>query len=612
MRLEPAQLAVVLLLTASLACRSAAPPPPAVAGEAASPDDVAEVSPVDPNASETPPVQSSSSVGETEPTDLPATPELVSDSEAEVLAQAEEPESPEPSPEELQQWALEACQTAEELLAAGDVETALDELDRAYEFMLELPTSDDAGFRRAKEDIRLLVADLIYQHYRAGTPDEVPPASNWDLGLPMVDNERVRYEIERFQTAEREAFLEGYKRSGRYRPMILPKLEEAGLPSQLSWLPMVESWFKVRAYSRASAVGMWQFISSTGQRYGLSRDRFVDERYDPVKSTDAAVGYLSDLHAMFGDWPKALAGYNSGEARVARLQRRSKDDYLDFWDLYEMLPRETRRYVPRLFAAIAIIEDPEKYGMELPEPDAPLETTSVEVERAVQLTRLDASLGLEAGTLALLNPELRHKSTPPSRYALTVPAASAPTVLASLEALPQWAPREVEQGGGTHRVRRGQTLSIIARRYGTTVQALMRANNLRSAHRIREGQRLRVPGRGGVRSASSVQVSGSGTHTVQRGETLGLIAAAYGSSVERIRRDNGLRSTVIHPGQRLEVSASGNASAGSASRTYRVRRGDTPGGIARRHGVELGALLRANRLGRRSTIYPGQELRIPG
>ena len=113
--------------------------------------------------------------------------------------------------------------------------------------------------------------------------------------------------------------------------MILERLEKAGLPSQISWLPLVESWFKVRALSRASALGMWQFIASTGVRYGLGRDSWVDERLDPEKSTDAAIAYLTDLHGLFGDWPKALAAYNCGEARVMRLSRSASGEYLDFW-----------------------------------------------------------------------------------------------------------------------------------------------------------------------------------------------------------------------------------------------------------------------------------------
>ena len=323
-----------------------------------------------------------------------------------------------------------------------------------------------------------------------------PASTSWDLALPIVDNQHVQREIQSFTSGERELFLEGYRRSGLYRPLILARLEKAGLPSQLSWLPLVESWFKVRALSRASALGMWQFISSTGVRYGLNRDAWVDERLDPEKSTDAAIAYLTDLHGLFGDWPKALAGYNCGEARVLRLSRPQEGEYLDFWDLYELLPRETRRYVPRLLAALQIIENPAKYGMALPEPDAPPSgVASLRVERSVRLDRLDAALGLEAGTLAALNPELRRQATPRRAYELRVPAGREEALAAQIATVPEWTPPAPEYT--THRVRSGETLSQIAARYGTSVSALMRANGLRSANRLRVGQKLRIPVRGG-------------------------------------------------------------------------------------------------------------------
>jgi len=412
---------------------------------------------------------------------------------AEAPAQEEEPAS---EAERVQREALEACQSADELLGRGEVEAAIVAVDRAYALMLQLPGNGDDAFLQAKEDIRVLAADLIDRAYQAGRRAPARASTSWDLALPAADNPHVRREIQSFTTVEREQFIEGYRRSGLYRPMILERLEKAGLPSQLSWLPLVESWFKVKALSRASALGPWQFISSTGVRYGLNRDAWVDERMDPEKSTDAAIAYLTDLHGLFGDWPKALAGYNCGEARVMRLSRPSSGEYLDFWDLYEILPRETRRYVPRLLAALQIIESPEKYGMTLPEPDRRMTALAVaRVERSVKLDRLDEALGLEPGTLAALNPELRVQATPKRPYDLRVPAGREESLLAQVGTLPEWTPPPAPRHA-THRVRSGETLSVIARRYGTSVSSIMRANGLSSANRLSVGQRLKIPGRG--------------------------------------------------------------------------------------------------------------------
>jgi peptidoglycan lytic transglycosylase D len=408
---------------------------------------------------------------------------------AEESATDEEPTS---EPERIQKEALEQCKSAEELLGSSDLDGALAAVDRAYALMLELPGNGDDSYLQAKEDIRVLAADLIRRIYASGRRAKAGTSRSWDLALRIVDNEHVQRELRSFTTVERDQFLEGYRRSGEYRPMILARLEQAGLPGQLSWLPLVESWFKVRALSRASALGMWQFISSTGVRYGLDRDDWVDERLDPEKSTDAAIAYLSDLHGLFGDWPKALAAYNCGEARVLRLSRQSADEYLDFWDLYEMLPGETRRYVPRLLAALLIIEDPARYGMTLPELKDPSSDVAVaHVERAVRLDRLDAALGIPAGTLATLNPELRRHATPKRAYDLRVPSGREEAAVAQVAALPEWTPPRPQYT--THRVRSGETLSQIAARYRTSVTAIMRSNSLRNANRLRVGQRLRVP-----------------------------------------------------------------------------------------------------------------------
>jgi membrane-bound lytic murein transglycosylase D len=404
-------------------------------------------------------------------------------------------EEPATEPEQIQREALEACQSAEELIASGEIEGAIAAVDHAYALMLELPGDGDDTYLQAKEDIRVLAGDLIGRLYAARRRTSTSVSRSWDLAMRIVNNEHVQRELRSFTTVERDQFLEGYRRSGLYRPMILERLAAAGLPAQLSWMPLVESWFKVRALSRASALGMWQFIASTGVRFGLDRDTWVDDRLDPEKSTDAAIAYLVELHDFFGDWPKVLAAYNCGEARVMRLSRQSSE-YQDFWDLYAMLPGETRRYVPRLFAALQIIEDPAKYGMTLPEPETAATSVAVaRVERSVKLESLDKVLGLEPGTLAALNPALRRQATPRRAYDLRVPAGREDALLAQIASVPVWTPPVPKYT--VHRVRRGDTLSQIAGRYHTSVRAIMRANNLRSANRLRVGQRLRIPTRGG-------------------------------------------------------------------------------------------------------------------
>jgi len=574
-----------------------------------------------PDRSAEPPVLATDAVTADAGEDLPGSGEAAPDSPPET--DADEPdvssvpeeslqsepaeEDTEPEPDVMQREALELCQSAAEFLDQGDMVDAIAALDRAYDLMLELPNSGDTTYLQAKEDIRRLVADLIVRTYSSERSTAQPTTMAWELDIPIETNEHVQREIKSFTTTERDVFLQSYRRSGLYREMILEKLEEAGLPRQLSWLPLVESNFKVRALSRASALGLWQFIASTGQRYGLSRDGWIDERMDPEKSTDAAIAYLIELHAMFGDWPKALAGYNCGESRVMRLTNRRQGEYVDFWDLYAQLPRETRRYVPRFIATLVILEDPAAYGMTLPEPLPPIEWTAVPINRPVQLKQLDAALGLTEGTLHGLNPELRHRATPKRTYDLKVPTATSGRIAEAVAGLAEWSPPQAQYV--THRVRRGETLSGIASRYRTSVRSIMRTNRIRSANRIWPGQRLKIPVRGGGSSSSPGPGfnAAEGTHTVQRGESLYSIARRYRTTVARLKADNGLSSDVILPGQKLKVRPGSRTDL----RRYTVRRGDTLSAIADAHRVNLSALMRVNGLSRRSTIYPGQVLVLP-
>jgi membrane-bound lytic murein transglycosylase D len=391
--------------------------------------------------------------------------------------------------------ALELTETAQEYWEDGDTDQAIEALDQAYALILKVP-ANNPKLSQQKEDLRFVISKRIMEMYAsrkmaaAGTSDEIPKTMN----------DHVEREIQSFQTQERDFFLESYKRSGRYRGEIVKALNEAGLPEELSWLPLIESGFKVRALSRSRALGLWQFIPSTGYKYGLKRNAFIDERLDPGKATAAAIAYLQELHQMFGDWATVLAAYNCGEGNVARAIRDQKIDYLDnFWDFYERLPRETARYFPRFLAVLAILKDPASYGFTLEEVDSPFSYETVTIEKPVHLRSVADSLAVDIDDLKALNPELRRDATPNTPYALKVPPGKGQVILASLDSMAKWTPPKVEFV--VHRVRRGETLSLIALRYRTSVQRILEANNIGSGRLLRVGQRLKIPMRYSTQAA---------------------------------------------------------------------------------------------------------------
>ncbi len=451
----------------------------------------------------------------------------------------------------------EALDTYQAALAAwekGDADAALQGLDEAYSLILKAQLSPDSPLLQEKNDLRLLIAQRIQQIYAS----RLTTVGDNRKTIPLEENKDVNEELLSYQTNERRQFEEAYQRSGLYRDMILEQLRKEGLPDELSWLPLIESWYKIKALSKARALGLWQFISSTGYRFGLKRDRWVDERMDPVKSTQAAVRYLAELHAFFGDWTTALAAYNCGEIRVQNVIRTQRVDYLDnFWDLYRQLPRETARFVPRFIAAALIIRNPENYGFSLPQPYPPLKFETLTVNHPFKLSALAAALGIDASELASLNPELRHDSTPAYEYSLRVPEGCAEKASLAVNNLPRWIPPEAQYTW--HYVRSGETLSTIADRYHTTASAIARLNGLRRLNYIRPGQRLKIPGRGADAAPpapkSSPKPAEKTAYTVIEGDTLYSIAKKFGMNLDDFLLLNGLAAEAkIHPGQVVWVA----------------------------------------------------------
>lgn len=403
---------------------------------------------------------------------------------AEMNGQIQEKDEATISIEDALTFYEEAIQARER----GDLDGAIKALDEAYGIILKLDIPPDSPLNQEKNNLRILISQRILEINAIRRN----PMVNNHKSFPLVENDFVKKEIESFVGPERKSFLEGYKRSGFYRGWIVEELRKAGLPEELSWLPLIESWFMPQAYSIARAMGMWQFIPSTGLRYDLNQVKYVDERRDPYKSTLAAIRYLTDLHALFGDWTTALAGYNCGEGFVQRCINSQSISYLDnFWDLFKRLPFQTARYVPRLIAANLILRDPAKYGMTLPEPYPALKFETVKIVYPTKLSALSTALGLEATELEFLNPELRQKSTPETAYELKVPIGYGERAIKAINNVPKYVPPEY----AVHYVRSGETLSAIAKKYGTSVGMIQRYNNLRSTM-IYPRQALKIPGRG--------------------------------------------------------------------------------------------------------------------
>ena len=549
---------------------------------------------------------------ENKPTSYQADEALPEDTDTEIPEPAIDKTSP---PQKTTQMVLDEalgfCEAAQEFWQKGELENALEALDQAYSLILDIEREDQPQQMQQKEDLRYLISKRILEIYASRNT----VANGSHKAIPLEMNRHVQAEIRLFtQGGERNFFKQALVRSGKYRPFILSKLKEAGMPEELSWLPLIESGFKVKALSKARALGLWQFIPSTGYKFGLKRNNYIDERIDPTKSTEAAIAYLQELHGIFGDWITALAAYNCGEGRVLRVIRGQNINYLDnFWDLYERLPRETARYVPRFLATVHIINNPDKYGLGSVVPDSPIDFEIVEVSRQVQLTDIANKIGESSNVLKELNPELRYNILPPESYFLKVPPAKAGQLLASIDSIPiSHPPRPAYV---THRVRSGETLSGIANKYRTSVQRIMQANNLRSSHLVVAGKKLKIPQRGTVIAYADTAVkepTGKTTiHKVRSGDSLWILARRYGTTTKKIQELNGLKRTNLYIGQRLKVPEYRYETPTTTSTNqYFVRRGDSPYKIAQRHNMSLGRFLRINDLTPRSKIFPGQVLKV--
>ncbi len=485
--------------------------------------------------------------------------------------------------------------------------------------------------------------DLVVPEAAQGLPPldseivSIPELDVSNFDVPIVLNEQVKDYIQYYQTRKWGVMSRAFERSGRYLPMMREIFREQGLPQDLVNLAYVESAFNARAYSRAKASGIWQFIKGTGNRYGMRVNYWLDERRDPEKATRAAAAYLKDLYEMFHSWPLALAAYNTGEYRIQRAI--DQQGTTDFWAL--RLPKETDLYVPAFMAITIITKDPNRYGFVAPE-EEPWEVERATVPGAVQLRAIARAVGVPFDVIRDLNPAVIRGVTPPTAAAheINLPPGTKAILLAKLDQLPRSSSRKVVRTAGRwHRVRRGETMGLIASQHETTAARLARLNGRRVDDRLMVGTLLRLPlaqppSKRAVtvvratrsrtptaRAQKGTPSSRSTIHIVKRGETLWGIAQTYAVAPEELRGWNGLgRQVRLKPGQTLQVAAlaaksNREARRGALTSTtralyHRVKSGDTLWEIARAHDVTPEELRRWNDLERQATLQVGQKLMI--
>lgn len=436
--------------------------------------------------------------------------------------------------------------------------------------------------------------------------------------LPIEFNERVQQEIF-YMTTTARSFTEGsLNRKTAYDSLISAALAENGLPKDLVYLALVESGFKVKAYSRAKASGMWQFIPETGKRYGLDVNFWVDMRRNPVLATNAAAKYLSRLYDEFGDWLLAMAAYNCGEGRVRRLiaemmadTTRDSSQAITYWDL--ALPKETMRYVPRILAAMVIGHFPEHYEMSVTPQHLP-DYDTVTVFDSFSLEQVAKAIKVPEDTLRDLNMELVMWCTPPdkSSYVLRLPVGKRPAFVDNYDKMEKnnfssWA---------HHKVRRGENLGMIARKYGISVSEIKQANNMKNS-RIRVGRNLLIPVKVKPRKASGKKPAKVKIYVAKLGDNVASVARMYGVSQESLRTWNSMSaSAMIKSGDTLYVSkpelkpVAVTPTKVPLKNKYVVESGDTYASIAKLFGIPVVSLLYAND-GFSKRLHVGDTLAVP-
>jgi membrane-bound lytic murein transglycosylase D len=520
------------------------------------------------------------------------------------------------------------------LMEWSDYETLLQKINKDYS-RIQDPLAIDFEAEEIREELVNFEEELIGDSVLTESVFTKDLADS--ISIPLIINRRVELALQYFQTKGRKVFTIWLTRLGKYENLIRKTLREEGLPQELLYLSMIESGFNPKAYSYARASGLWQFIYATGSYYGLRDDWWFDERRDPSLSTRAAARHLKDLYERFDDWYLALAGYNYSPGKLQRLINRYNSR--DFWKL-KRLPRQTRNYVPTFIAASLIAKNPNKYGFFV-EKANPVEFDTVRISDCVDLEVVAQCVNNNFAEIKSLNPAVKRWCTPPNVKNFTVNLPKGTKELFKKEYAKIPADKKISYK--RHKIRSGETLSEISKRYATSISVLKKTNNLKSS-RIRAGKYLIIPVAQNEKyyksfkpvaykstkkkyrrkkPVSSVKGHKKIIYIVKNGDTLGDIAELYNTRASKLRYWNGLSyGRYIFPNQKLAVwipdsnpipniikKESNTQHIATTDSYHIVERGDTLWDIAQKYNISIRNLKKINNL-RSNRIKPGERLII--